>query len=111
MRTEQAPQRQPAPWDRAETPEEQEGQAQDLPCAGLHEVQEHPAPWAAARATVPRLLLLLLTACWVRRSEAEDDAPPTTKLPAGMKKASTSLAANATAAATKNREVNFMSST
>lgn len=48
MRTEQAPQRQPEPWDSPETAteEEQEEHVHDLPWAplGEHEEQEHPAP-------------------------------------------------------------------
>lgn len=60
MRTEHAPQRHPAPWDRAEIPpEEQDGQRHDLPQVPLHKPQEHPEARGLARATM--LLLLLLT--------------------------------------------------
>lgn len=105
MRKEHAPLRRPAPRDRAETPGEQDGQLHDLPWARLHELQEHPVMWAAARAIV--LLLLLLTLS-LRETEV-DDAPPT-KLPAGRKKASAWLAARTSAAATDS-VVDFMGST
>lgn len=90
MRTEHAPQRQPAAWDRAETPEVQAGQRHDLPQVRLHEMQEHPGELAAGRATA---LLPRLTPCAVRAGEV-DDAPPT-KFPAGTKNASALLATKA----------------
>lgn len=102
MRTEHAPQRQLASWDRPETPEEQDGHRHDLPQVRVHEMQEHPAPWAAARATT--LLLLLTLLCPVRGEV--DEAPPT-KFPTGAKKASAFLATNASTAA-PNTAMDFM---
>lgn len=95
MRTEQAPQRHPPPWDRAETAakDEQEGHMQEHPWAplGEHEEQEHPA---ACDAAVPRL-------CCAEVDEDKgevENAPPATT-PAGMKNASALLATSASTAA------------
>lgn len=101
--------------DLLETPDEQEGQAHDLPWAPVQETQEHDLPWAPVQEeqehpawwAQPGAMLLMLT-IWDAR-EAED-APPT-KLPeAGMKKPFTPLAKER-AAAQINTKQDFMSLT
>lgn len=106
MRTEQAPQRHPAQWDSPERAAEdvQEGHVQDLPWAplGEHEEQEHPVPCEAAA----------LRLCCRPIEEVEEDKrevgnAPGVITPAGMKKASASLATSASVAA-PIRSVGFM---